>query len=60
MHLIDSDAVQHQQYVKQVDCKNAFCNLTLPDEKITIVHPPQCNPDEKQGEYLKKNLYGLC
>ena len=48
MHLIDSDAVQHQQYVKQ----------TLPDEKITIVHPPQCNPDEKQGEYLKKTSMG--
>eukprot|EP00978_Attheya_sp_CCMP212_P018464 scaffold50550_cov54-Attheya_sp.AAC.1 len=54
-------AVQHKHRLKQGDCKNAFCQATLPDDEPTIIHPPAGCPFTKPGMFwrLKKSLYGL-
>ena len=59
--LLISMAVQDGRIMKQGDCKNAFCQPTLPDDEITIVRPPKGCPKSKPGTYwrLKKTLYGL-
>ena len=59
--LVVSSAVERRHKLKQADYKNAFCNLTLPDDEVTIIRPPLGNPDAQPGEYwlLKKTLYGL-
>ncbi|KAL7425490.1 hypothetical protein ACHAXH_000033, partial [Discostella pseudostelligera] len=59
--LMVSAAIQHRRKLKQADYKNAFCNPTLPEDKITIIRPPLGAPNAKDGEYwlLKKTLYGL-
>lgn len=49
--------------LKQADYKNAFCNPSLPDDEITIIHPPllghlSAQPNESYW-LLKKTLYGL-
>ncbi len=37
MHLIVSMATECQCFLKQGDCKNAFCQSILPEDEITIV-----------------------
>jgi hypothetical protein len=61
LHLIVSMAIKQRQTLKQRDCKNAFCHGILPPEEITIVKPPNGDPDAKKDEYwlLKQTLYGL-
>ena len=61
LRLLASMATASCRTLKQGDCKNAFCNAVLPDDKITIVRPPHGDPDAKRDVFwkLKKTLYGL-
>jgi hypothetical protein len=61
MRLMVSIATEHRCILKQGDCKNAFCQGILPEDKITIVKPHIGDPDAKKDEYwlLKRALYGL-
>ena len=47
--------------LEQGDCKNAFCNATLPDEETTVIRPPSGDPAFHNDEFwlLRKTLYGL-
>ena len=49
LHLLTSRAVGKCHVLLQGDCKNAFCNATMPDDEVTIVCPPQGDPDAKEG-----------
>ena len=59
--LLVSMAVSDGRCLKQGDCKNAFCNGILPDNKICIVKPPIGCPQSKSGSFwkLNKTIYGL-
>ena len=59
--LLVSMAVDDGCYLKQGDCKNAFCQPELPDDELCIVRPPIGCPNTKKGTYwkLNKTLYGL-
>ena len=59
--LLVSIAVDKGRKLKQGDCKNAFCQPSLPPEECTIIMPPKGCPRSKPGTYwkLKKTLYGL-
>jgi hypothetical protein len=61
MQLTVSMATERHTVLKQGDCKNAFCQGILPNDKITIVKPPIGDPDARKDEYwlLKRTLYGL-
>jgi hypothetical protein len=61
MHLMVSMAVQKCCTLYQGDCKNAFCQGILPDNKLTIVKPAISDSDVKNNKYwlLKRTLYGL-
>lgn len=61
MRLMVSLAKEKHRTLKQGDCKNAFCQGVLPNDKITIVKPPIGDPGAGKDEYwlLKKTLYGL-
>ena len=50
-----------RKILQQGDCKQAFCNATLPDDECTVVRPPIGDPAHSTGEYwlLNKTLYGL-
>jgi hypothetical protein len=54
-------AMERHTVLKQGNCKNAFCQGILPDDKIRIVKPPIGDPDARKDEYwlLKCTLYGL-
>ena len=59
--LLVSMAVSNGHCLKQGDCKNAFCNDVLPDDKIYIVKPPIGCSQSKPGSFWKLNrtIYGL-
>jgi hypothetical protein len=61
MRLMVSMAVQKHCTMCQGDCKNAFCQGILSEDKITIVKPPIGNPDATKNKYwfLKRTLHGL-
>ncbi len=61
LRLMVSMAMERHTFLKQGDCKNAFCQGILPDDEVTIVKPPIDDPDAKKDEYwlLKRTLYGL-
>jgi hypothetical protein len=61
MRLLISMAVEKRCTLKQGDCKNAFCQGSLPDNKIAIIKPPIGDPDAKKDKYwlLKQTIYGL-
>ena len=61
LRLLVSLAVQKRRVLKQGDCKNAFCQPTLPDDELVIVTPPPGCPISPPGTYwkLRKTLYGL-
>jgi hypothetical protein len=40
VRLLVSLAIEHNKFAKQGDCKNAFCNLVLPEDEVVIVRPP--------------------
>ena len=62
LRLLTSMAVADCEILQQGDCKQAFCNATLPDDECTVVRPPIGDPAHSTGEYwlLNKTLYGLC
>ena len=53
--------VGDKRTLQQCDCKNAFCNIALPDDDITVIRPPIDDADLQDDEYwlLNKTLYGL-
>ena len=59
--LLVSMAVDDGRKLKQEDCKNAFCNSILPNDKICIVKPPISYPFSTSSTFwkLNKTLYGL-
>jgi hypothetical protein len=61
LRLITSMAVADREVLQQGDCKQAFCNATLPDDECTVVRPPIGDPAHSTGEFwlLNKTLYGL-
>ena len=44
-------AVKNCRRLKQGDCKNAFYNARLPDNKTTIIKPPSGDPDAKKDVF---------
>jgi hypothetical protein len=44
-------AVSKRCPLRQDDCKNAFCQGVLPEDKITIVRPPSSDPKAQPNEY---------
>ena len=61
VRLLASLAVQNRRVLKQADCKNAFCQPTLPSDEVVVCKPPAGCPRSKPGELwrLRKTLYGL-
>jgi len=61
LRLLVSKAIGDKRVLQQGDCKNAFCQATLPDDERVVVRPPIGDPAYKQDElwFLKKTLYGL-
>ncbi len=61
LRFLVSLSTQHRRALKQGDCKNTFCQGTLPAEETTIVRPPSGDPDASKDKYwlLLKTLYGL-
>jgi Reverse transcriptase (RNA-dependent DNA polymerase) len=61
IRLMAALAVRHKTVLKQGDCKNAFCHTKLPENEVTIIHPPANCPISKPNTYwkLNKTLYGL-
>ncbi len=61
MRLLTSIAIKKHCTLKQGDCKNAFCQGILPDNKITIIKPPIGDPDAEKDKYwlLKQMIYSL-
>ena len=39
-HLLTYKAVVDKLIIQQGDCKNVFCNATLPDNEVTLIRPP--------------------
>jgi hypothetical protein len=61
MHLMISMAGECSRTLRQGNCKNAFCQGILPDNKITIVKPPIGDPNAQKDQYwlLQRTFYGL-
>ena len=61
LRLLTSKVTEKRRILQQGDCKNAFCNALLPDDKITIVCPPLSNTESVPDDFwlLNKTLYGL-
>ena len=49
--LLVSMAIQDGRIMKQGDCKNVFCQPSLPDDELTVVRPPKGCPRSKPGTY---------
>ena len=50
LQFLVSLAVQHCRPLCQGNCRNAFCQVILPLDEVTIVHPPLDNPDADPKE----------
>ena len=61
LRLLTAKEVGDKWILQQGDFKNAFCNVTLPDDEVTVILPPIGDPAFQEGEYwlLKETLYGL-
>ena len=61
LRLLTSNAVSHRRVLQQGDCKNAFCQATLPDDEKMAIRPPVGDPAYANDELwlLNKTLYGL-
>ena len=44
LRLLTAKSVGDRRILQQGDCKNAFCNSTLPDNEITVIRPPIGDP----------------
>ena len=62
LRILTAKAVGGKRILQQVDYKNTFCNVTLPDDEVTVIRHPIGDSDFQEDEYwlLKKTLYGLC
>ena len=56
-----SMALSNKRVLQQVDCKNVFCQDTLPEDECIAIRPPVGDPAYDKDEYwlLNKMLYGL-
>ena len=43
--LLTAKSVGDKRILQQCDCKNAFCNATLPGNEVTVIIPPIGDPD---------------
>jgi hypothetical protein len=61
LRLLVSKAIGHKRILQQGDCKNAFCQATLPDDERMAVRPPVGDPAYNKDKFwlLNKTLYGL-
>jgi hypothetical protein len=61
LRLLVLKAVGDCRVLQQGNCKNEFCNATLPENERLAVCPPAGDPryDKDEFWYLKKTLYGL-
>ena len=61
LRLLTAKEVGDKLILQQGECKNAFCNATLPDNEVTVIRPSIGDPDFQEDEYwlLKKTLYVL-
>ena len=61
LRMLTSKAIGQSRILQQGDCKNAFCNATLPPDETTVIKPTNGDPDASPGNYwlLNKTLYGL-
>ena len=61
LRLLTSKAVGDKRILQQGDCKNTFCNATLPDNDVAVKRPLIGDPDFQEDAYwlLKKTLYGI-
>ena len=61
LRLLTDKAVGDKRILQQGDCKNAFCNATLPDNEVTVTRPQIGDPAFREDEcwLLNKTLYGL-
>ena len=44
LRLLKTKSVGDKQILQQDYCKNAFCNVTLPNDDITVIRPPIGDP----------------
>ena len=54
LRLLTAKAVGNKRILQQGDCKNAFCNTTLPDNEVTVIRPPI---GDEVYEKISKNQY---
>ena len=61
LSLLTAKSVGDKPILQQGNCKNAFCNATLPDNEVTFKRPPILDPAFQEDEYciLNKTQYGL-
>ena len=61
LRLLTARACSKRRVLQQADCKNAFCQATLPDDERIAIRPPVGDPAYSNDEYwlLNKTLYGL-
>ena len=61
LRLLTAKSAGDKRILQQGDCKNVFCNATLPDNEVTVIRPPIGDLAFQEDEYwlLKKTLYGL-
>ena len=57
--LLTIRAFREKNILQQGDLKNEFCNETLPDDEVNVIHPPAGDPEFNTDEnwILKKTLY---
>ena len=62
LRILTDKAVGDKRILQKSECKNKFCNATLPDDEFTVIRPPIGDPAFQEDEdwLLKKTLYGLC
>ena len=52
LRLLTAKAVGGKHILQQVDCKDAFCNATLPDNEVMVIRPPIGEPNFQEDEYI--------
>ena len=44
LRILTAKAVGDKRILQQGDCKNAFCNATLPENEVTVIRTPIGDP----------------
>ena len=55
LRLLVSKTIGDRRVLQQGDCKNAFCNATLPEDERLAVRPPAGDPGYDKDEYCQEN-----